>query len=414
MNFDCDALVIGAGPAGTSAAIRLAQAGWRVTIVEQHEYPRRKVCGECVAAGNLAMLDELGVGAAFRETAGPELRHVGWMGASATVISDMPRCTKGPYAYGRALGRDRLDTQLLLRAMTLGVVALQPARVRSVRGQLGCFECTVESRVGGTGAVNSYAPLRMVRAPIVVDAHGSWESGPAVTAGEHVNRARAPRRRSDLFAFKAIYRNTTLVPGFLPVLALRGGYGGMVVADGGRTTLACCVRRDTLAACRALLPRASAGMAVEALLKGSCPSVSAMLHGAERDGSWLSVGPLRPGIRVDADSGAFRVGNAAGECHPLIGEGISMALQSSELLAGMLTRVPVAAINGRYGIALHRSYAAAWRRAFAPRLRLAAAYAHIAMHPGLAEPTRAVLQRWPALLRHGARLAGKAAPPFHR
>ena len=35
MNFDCDALVIGAGPAGTASAILLAQAGWRVIIVEQ-------------------------------------------------------------------------------------------------------------------------------------------------------------------------------------------------------------------------------------------------------------------------------------------------------------------------------------------------------------------------------------------
>jgi flavin-dependent dehydrogenase len=414
MDFDCDALVIGAGPAGSSAAILLAQAGWRVTIVEQHEYPRRKVCGECVAAGNLALLDELGVGAAFRETAGPELRHVGWMDSSATVISDMPRCTKGPYAYGRALGRDRLDTQLLLRAVSLGVVALQPARVRSVRGDLGCFECAVESRVGDSGPGKSYARLWEIRAPIVVDAHGSWESGPAYQAGADESRARAPRRRSDLFAFKANYRNTTLVPGFLPVLALRGGYGGMVVADGGRTTLACCVRRDTLSACRALLPRASAGVAVEALLVRSCPGVSAMLRGADRDGSWLSVGPLRPGVRVDVNRGAFRVGNAAGESHPLIGEGISMALQSSTLLAGILTQVPVAAINGRRGIALHRAYAAAWRRAFAPRLRLAAAYAHIAMHPGLAVPTRALLRRWPALLGRGARFAGKAARPFHR
>src|SRR3981189_1969297 len=51
MNFDCDALVIGAGPAGAASAILLAQAGWRVIIVEQHTYPRRKVCGECITAG---------------------------------------------------------------------------------------------------------------------------------------------------------------------------------------------------------------------------------------------------------------------------------------------------------------------------------------------------------------------------
>ena len=81
MNFDCDALVIGAGPAGTASAILLAQAGWHVIIVEQHTYPRRKVCGECIAAGNLELLDELGIGPDFRRAAGPELRRIGWMGA---------------------------------------------------------------------------------------------------------------------------------------------------------------------------------------------------------------------------------------------------------------------------------------------------------------------------------------------
>jgi 2-polyprenyl-6-methoxyphenol hydroxylase-like FAD-dependent oxidoreductase len=211
-----------------------------------------------------------------------------------------------------------------------------------------------------------------------------------------------------LFAFKANFRNTTLAPGFLPVLALRGSYGGMVVGDDGRTTLACCIRRDALTACRAQAPGAPAGLAVEGFLRRSCAGVRDVLKNAARDGVWLSVGPLRPGIRVDAFQGAFRVGNAAGESHPLIGEGISMALQSSALLAATLIRQPAAAITGRCAVELHRAYAAAWRRTFARRLRLAAIYAHIAMRPALAEPARALLRRWPALLCSGARLAGKA------
>jgi len=60
MTRRADALVIGAGPAGAAIAILLARAGWEVILVEQDPYPRGKVCGECIAAGSLSLLDEAG------------------------------------------------------------------------------------------------------------------------------------------------------------------------------------------------------------------------------------------------------------------------------------------------------------------------------------------------------------------
>ncbi|MEO8808750.1 MAG: FAD-dependent oxidoreductase, partial [Rhodanobacter sp.] len=53
MSTHYDAIIVGAGPAGSTAAILLAKAGWSVALVEKHAYPRRKVCGECIAATNL-------------------------------------------------------------------------------------------------------------------------------------------------------------------------------------------------------------------------------------------------------------------------------------------------------------------------------------------------------------------------
>ncbi len=410
-----DALVIGAGPAGTSTAIWLANAGWDVVLVEQHCYPRRKVCGECIAAGNLGLLDELGIGTAFQRMAGPQLRRVGWMSAAATIVADLPPCKYGPYPFGRALGRDRFDELLLLRARALGVRVLQPAKVRTARGEPARFECEIESMPDGVhyGRPGSRT-MRTVRARVVVDAHGSWEAGPKLAGDGAAGVAQSPRRNSDLFAFKATFLNATLAPGVLPVLAINGGYGGIVVSDQGRTTLACCVRRDALRACRALAPGAEAGAAVEVYLRRSCPGIHEALVGAHRDGSWLSVGPLRPGIRIDAAHGLFRVGNAAGETHPLIGEGISMALQSAALLANILTQQPASAIRARLASHLQHRYAAAWRAEFASRLRLAAAYAHLAMRPALASPSGALLRRWPTLLTMAARLAGKARCPILR
>src|SRR5271170_7069027 len=141
--IDADALIIGAGPAGASTAILLKLAGWRVILVEKSRYPRQKVCGECLSAASLALLDQLGVGAAVRDRAGAELHQVGWMSGNSVLIADLPPCSDGPYRYGRALGRDHLDAILVKRAIELGVILVQPGKVRSVRGELGDFACGI-------------------------------------------------------------------------------------------------------------------------------------------------------------------------------------------------------------------------------------------------------------------------------
>jgi flavin-dependent dehydrogenase len=404
MRTDGDALIIGAGPAGAATAIWLAQAGWRVWLAEKNVYPRDKVCGECIAAGNLDLLDSLGIGRAFRALAGAELREVAWMCGQETTVAALPR-TQGPQAYGRALGRDRLDALLVARCHEVGVAVRQPATVIAINGAPGAFDCSLQEQSG---------VARVLRVPIVIDAHGSWEAGPRRGApsaqGIPIARRRI-RRRADLFAFKARFRHTSLAPGLLPVLAFPGGYGGMVRAEQGRVTLACCVRRDTLARVRRLAPGSSAGVAIESYLRSSCAGLRLALEGATRENSWLSVGPLRPGERVVASDGVFRVGNAAGESHPLIGEGISMALQSARLLTGLLATEGVAAMDPRRQREVQARYAAAWRRAFRQRLRYAALFAQIAMRPLLAKPVGALLGRHPQLLTVAARLAGKARRP---
>src|SRR6202035_1243259 len=117
------------------------------------------------------------------------------------------------------------------------------------------------------------------------------------------------------------------------------GYGGMVVADHGTTTLACCIREDRLNACRQAFPGEQAGCVVEAYLRRECAGVRDALSHASRVGPWLAAGPIRPGVRLPPGrADAFLIGNAAGEAHPIVGEGISMAIQSAWLLCEQLVR----------------------------------------------------------------------------
>jgi 2-polyprenyl-6-methoxyphenol hydroxylase-like FAD-dependent oxidoreductase len=400
MQIDCDVLIVGGGPAGAALAIGLAQAGWRVLVCEQHTYPRRKVCGESLAVGGLGLLDALGVGAAYRAAAGPELDRVGWMSGEATVIAPFPACEQGPDRYGRALGRDRLDLMLLERARALGAEVLQPVRVRRIGGGPGRYRCDIDL---GRDAALARKPAS-VTARVVVAAYGSW--GPSTPA---------PAADSDLFAFKASFMHSRLPPGLLSVLAFGGGYGGIVVGEERRTTLACCVRRDLLRRIRAADRGRTAGSAVEAHLRRSCRGVREALADAQREGGWLAVGPIRPGVRLGNATpagapGVFRIGNAAGEVHPLIGEGITMALHSAALLSRRLGPVNPAMIDETRTRALQREFGMDWRQAFSVRKALAFGYAHLAMRPMLSDPARVALVRWPGLLTEAARRAGKATP----
>ena len=390
-----DAVIVGAGLAGSTAAIQLARAGWSVALVERQRFPRRKVCGECIAASNLPLLQALGIGEAFDAQAGPELRQVTLLQGDRAVTADLPAAEHEGFAWGRALGRETLDSWLLQQARAAGASVFQPWSVQAILGRAGAWQCELR-------ALESAARVRL-SATLVIDAHGSWED--LVTDRP---KRRLARSASDLFAFKATFKGASVPAGAIGVLALDGGYGGMVLADGGTTTVACCIRRDRLSALRSAAPGLRAGAVVEAWLLAECAGVRRALQGASRDGSWLTSGPLDPGVRLAASDTIFRIGNAAGEAHPILGEGMSMALQSAALLCSLLldpagATAPTASAQAE----LQRRYAAAWRRQFAPRLRLAAVFAHLAMRPRSASALVTLAQAWPGLLTRGARWGGK-------
>ena len=360
-----DAMVVGAGPAGGTAALRLAGAGLSVVVVEKAAFPRRKVCGEYVSATTWPLLRALGIGDRLAALAGPQVRRVGLFARDACVEAPMPSAGDD---WGRAVGRHHLDTLLVEAAARAGAEVRQPA----------------------TGGHED------IEARIRIDARGSWERG---TAG-----GRHPPRASDLLGFKARFAGARLAPGLMPLVLFPGGYGGLVHSDSEVVSFSCCIRRDRLRMIRA--GHATAGEAVQAHAMRHCRGVHDTLVGATREGAWLAAGPIRPGMRTLFDEGTFAVGNAAGEAHPLVAEGISMAIQSSWLLADALTAA--GGLGDRQLASASRAYARAWRAQFAPRIRAAGAFAALTLSPVSGPLAIALLRHLPAALTLGAAWSGKA------
>ncbi|WP_193334754.1 NAD(P)/FAD-dependent oxidoreductase [Devosia beringensis] len=382
-----DAIVIGAGPGGASTALSLARQGRSVAIIERSEFPRRKVCGEFISAVNLALLDRLGVGEAFRNLAGPEVARLALFASGAALEAPMPKADSD--AFGRALGRDVLDNLLLDAARHAGITVLQPWRAVEITRNGDLATVRIEER----GQAMDLA------APVVVAAHGSWEPGKLTSNLEKRNRPH------DFLGFKAHLTQAKLASNLMPLLLFPGGYGGMVWADKGRLSISCCIRRDVLTQLRSNQPGLSAAQVVHRHILASCPSAQTALADARLHEEWLAAGPIRPGIRQQYQDDIFRVGNIAGESHPIIAEGISMALQSGWLLAEQLRQVQIWDKAGR--AVAGAAYAKAWRRQFAIRIHAAAFLAKLAIFPQSASLVRTVVKVLPAALSVGARVSGK-------
>ncbi len=389
---DFDAVVIGGAASGATFALRMARAGWNVAVVEKSSFPRRKVCGEFLSATNQPLFEDLELLDRINSQSGHPVTHVAIYESHRIVKAPMPAIHRSPDFRGSAVGRDKLDLWLMEKAVGYGATAFQPAKVVGL------------SRQGMTGQVQVQTDAGeewLLRAPVVVAAHGSWGASGLSTFPES-----RPSRPSDLFGFKAHFLHGNLEPGLMPLFVFPGGYGGLVESDGGRVSFSACVRRDVLARIRQTY-RGRIKTPGEALIQHLVDTVRGMrdvLEHATVDDKILSVGPIRPGIRSTYRDGVFRVGNAAGEAHPIIAEGVTLAMQSSWLLSEKWIR---AGIGGDPDM-VAAEYRQEWRRSFRTRILSSFLFARLAMNPH-ASGSAARLAGWfPGLISSGAALSGKA------
>ena len=114
-----DVLIVGAGPAGSAAAITLARAGRQVLLIDQHDFPRDKICGDGLIPDAMLALEQLGLTAQVLALAKPikGLTCHGPRGGSLDIPGDLA-----------VLPRKILDDLLVKTAVDAGATLKTPWR----------------------------------------------------------------------------------------------------------------------------------------------------------------------------------------------------------------------------------------------------------------------------------------------
>lgn len=306
---EVDVAVVGAGPAGTAAGIRLAELGHTVAIVDKADFPRDKICGDGLTTGALRRLEALGVDPADIESWQP----VGqvWIRPpyGKEIRFSLPR-DQGLFA-AVATRRD-LDNALVERARAAGVTIHEHASVEAVTQTANGVTLTAEG-------------LDPIHSRFLIAADGMW-SPTRKLLGENVDGY-----RGEWHAFRQYVGNVTgraatdlvvffeqdFLPGYFWSFPLPGNRAniGFGIERGGKHAVG-----DMKALWTDILARPH----VRDLLG---PDVTPI----EPHRAWPI--PCRTGELSAAAGRVLFAGDAVAVCDVMTGEGIGQALQTGMMAA---------------------------------------------------------------------------------
>lgn len=377
-----DAVIVGAGPAGSVTAALLARAGHDVLLLDRATFPRSKPCGESINPGAVRQLADLGL--LPRILSLPHDRIGGWRIHPITGPSFEGRYPEGE--FGIAMDRAAFDAALLEMARQAG------ARVETgVR---------VTEPIVGDGRATGVATAdgRRIPARLVVGADGLR----SVVVRRMGLVARPPRLRKIAITAHVAGADLPAATGVLWMTEW-GCIGIAPLGEGDANVVL--VIEDRFADMLSGDPEGCFDQ-----LTSEC----AYLRSAVRASAAKATGPFDVPTRAVATAGVILVGDAAGYFDPLTGQGIHRALLGARIAASVADEC---LRSDRVGRADLRKYEKRHRRAFGTGATVQRLVDACVAHPAVFAACAGWLRARPRLADQLVALTGDIGPtwsPFSR
>ena len=346
-----DVAIVGAGVAGSTLAVALANQGWAVILFERDQFPRHKVCGEFLSPESQQSLAALGLATALRAQQPVPLDRATITSASGHQLKLRLPGT----AWG--LSRFALDATLATHAMQAGAV------LHSETVVTGYTLCDQGYQLNFRQGQRAQA----VKARAVI-----------MACGRHSGQGLPPRpalRQTEQHGWrrcvgvKAHFQGVQMAAQ-TELYLFRGGYVGINPVEGGVVNVCALLDYATFAAAgKAVLPAMQTMIswndALGARLDGATPLLETACAVAPVD----TLRQAQPWAKLEGGQGegVACVGDTAAMIPPLCGDGMAMALRSAELCAPLADDF----LRGRRSLAAWcQAYTSAWHHEFDQRLRL--------------------------------------------
>ncbi len=368
-----DVAVIGAGPAGSTAAYYLARGGLRVCLLDKSDFPRDKTCGDGLTPRAVGVLDAMGVLPRVQQDA---------YRVNALTIRNSDEVTyrlelsqpDGPSRYILILPRINLDDILLRHAMEAGAEFIPHSKITNI------YKKAIELRGGAPAMPRRSQRSHWRRGNVQLHQTGNFDNTThsfddslfleveagrplecklaIVAAGANISLLRKTgllkKSPPSNLAARAYFEN---VEGLDDTIMLffdgveRPGYGWVFPVGPGKANIGCGVFFDSSTPQPGHLSR---------LIKNHSYLQRILKHAKQ-------VGPIKGyPLRTDFSpslSGRDRilvVGEAVGLVNPITGEGIDYALESAQLAAGTILqhwqKDSPGSIHSAYRSALSRKF----------------------------------------------------------